>query len=293
MPARHPRGEARVAPFLIVPAMRRIRITVAYDGTNYHGWQVQPGLATIQGELERVLAELEGAPVHVTGSGRTDAGVHALGQVAAFDLRNPIPAPNLQKAVNRLLPRAIRVMDVRQTTPDFHPRHHAVSKTYEYRIWRGEVCPPLRRLYVHHHPYPLDEEAMARCAEEYVGEHDFTAFSASDERDQLGHSKVRRIFSSELWRDGEQLVYRVRGNGFLKHMVRIIVGTLLEAGKRNIDAESIRKRLAPGYKERAGPALPGAGLCLLNVEYATNVEAALDGALDGHCAGGAASARHL
>src|ERR1051326_3229774 len=131
--------------------MRRIRITTAYDGTNYHGWQVQTDLPTIQGTIEKILGEIEGAPVHVTGSGRNGAGVHALAQVAAFDLGNPIPCQNLRRAMNRLLPRDIRVLSAEETAPDFHARYRAVAKTYEYRIWRAEICPPFERLYVHHH----------------------------------------------------------------------------------------------------------------------------------------------
>ncbi len=247
--------------------MRRIRITVAYDGTEYHGWQVQPGLATIQGWLEKVAAEIEGAPVDVHGSGRTDAGVHAVGQVAALTLANPIPCDNLRKAMNRLLPKAIRVMAVEEAAADFHPRFQARAKSYEYRLWRGEICPPMRRLYVCHHPYPLDEGAMAECAALFVGEHDFSAFAAADEKDELGGSKVRLVTEARLWREGWELVFRVRGSGFLKHMVRMMTGTLVEAGKGNLGREDFLKRLEPGFEGKAGPAMPAAGLCLLSVEY--------------------------
>ncbi|WP_321470385.1 tRNA pseudouridine(38-40) synthase TruA [uncultured Paludibaculum sp.] len=247
--------------------MRRIRITVAYDGTEFHGWQVQPALPTIQGWLEQILTGIESAPVQVHGSGRTDAGVHALAQVAAFDLVNPIPCDNLRRAVNRLLPRSIRVTSVEEAAPDFHPRFQAKEKTYEYRIWREEICPPMRRLYVFHHPYPLDETAMIAAAPLLVGDHDFTAFAATDEKDELGHSKVRRIFASGLWREGGELVYRVRGSGFLKHMVRMIVGTLLEVGKGNLTEAGLQARLTPGFPAKAGPCVPASGLCLLNVEY--------------------------
>src|SRR5262245_11250104 len=140
--------------------MRRIRITLSYDGTAYHGWQVQPGLPTVQSELQRVLGEIEGAPVHVHGSGRTDAGVHALAQVAAFDLGNPLPLSNLVKAMNRLLVRDVRVLHAVQVAGDFHPRYDAVAKTYEYRIHRTDICPPFDRLYVYHHPFPLEEARM-------------------------------------------------------------------------------------------------------------------------------------
>jgi tRNA pseudouridine38-40 synthase len=247
--------------------VRRIRITVSYDGTRYHGWQVQPELPTVQGELERVAAEIEGRLVDVFGSGRTDAGVHAVGQVAAFDLENPIPAPNLQRAMNRLLPRDIRVLETAEAAPDFHPRFQAIAKTYEYRMWRGEICPPMLRLYVCHHPYPLEEERMMEWAALYEGEHDFSAFAAADEKDELGHSKVRRIFEAKLRRDGEELRFRVRGSGFLKHMVRMMMGTLLEAGKGNLTREEFMARLEPGFPGKAGPAMPGSGLCLMSVEY--------------------------
>jgi tRNA pseudouridine38-40 synthase len=247
--------------------MRRIRIDVAYDGTAYHGWQVQPGLPTIQGALEEVLAGLEGHSVQVEASGRTDAGVHALGQVAAFSLDNPIPPANLRKALNRLLPRDIRVTCVEEADAEFHPRFQAKAKTYEYRIFRGEVCPPFERLYVLHHPYPLDVKRMARLALMLAGEHDFTGFAASDEKDEMGYSKVRTIFQSAVSSEGERLIYRVRGSGFLKHMVRNIVGVLLEAGKGNLREADLAMRLDPGGKIPAGPAVPARGLFLVSVEY--------------------------
>jgi len=247
--------------------MRRIRITVSYDGTDYHGWQVQPGLPTIQGVLQGVLSEIEGREVQVHGSGRTDAGVHALAQIAAFDLANPIPPPNLKKAMNRLLPRDIRVLETAATRPDFHPRYDAVAKTYEYRILRAEICPPFERRYVYHYPYPLDEAAMVQTARLLEGEHDFSAFAAADETDTSGRSKVRRIFSSCLTHEGDRLTYRVRGSGFLKHMVRNIVGVLLEAGKGNLNRADIEARLQPGCGILAGPSAPAWGLFLVNVEY--------------------------
>ncbi len=247
--------------------MRRFKITVSYDGTNYHGWQVQPELPTIQGVLEGVLEQIEGAPVHVEGSGRTDAGVHALAQVAAFHLANPIPAANLQRAINRLLPRDIRILGVEEAAPDFQPRFGARAKTYEYRILRSELCPPFERLYVYHHPYPLKEERMIELAPLLEGEHDFTAFAASDDADELGRSKVRRIFSSRVIRDEARLIYRVRGSGFLKHMVRNIVGVLLEAGKGNLTRGDLEERLKPGCSIPPGPTAPARGLFLISVEY--------------------------
>jgi tRNA pseudouridine38-40 synthase len=205
--------------------------------------------------------------VGVEGSGRTDAGVHALAQVAAFDLTNPLPLRNLRLAMNRLLPRDIRVLEAREAAPGFHPRHDATAKTYEYRIHRAEICSPFERLYVHHHPYPLDEARMIALAPLVEGEHDFSAFAAADPKDALGHSKVRRVFSSRLERNGHRLVYRVRGSGFLKHMVRHLVGFLMEAGKGNAGPEDLEARLRPASGIVPGPAVPGRGLFLVGVEY--------------------------
>lgn len=243
---------------------RRIRIELSYDGTEYHGWQVQPGLPTIQGTLEQIVSAIEGKPVHVAGSGRTDAGVHALAQVAAFTLDNPIPAPNLHRAINRLLPRDIRVNHVEAAAMEFHPRFDAKAKRYEYRIFRGPICSPFERRYVQHHPYPLRLEPMMAAAPLLEGEHDFSAFAASDDREG---SKVRIIWSSQMHEEGEYLCYRVRGSGFLKHMVRNIVGALLEVGKGNLAGAELRRRLEPGYRVCAGPAVPARGLFLMGVEY--------------------------
>jgi tRNA pseudouridine38-40 synthase len=240
--------------------MRRIRIQLAYDGSAFHGWQVQPGLPTIQGVLEGIVSEIEGHPVQVAGSGRTDAGVHALGQVAAFTFENPIPCANLRRAVNRLLPPAVRVLSAEEVHADFHPRFDARSKTYEYRIVREEVCSPFEWPFVHHYPFPLAEERMAQLARTLEGEHDFTVFAASDDRDAEGRSKVRTVFSSVLERGAGRLTYRIRGSGFLKHMVRNIVGTLLEAGRGNIaDLAAL--------PAKSGPTAPAKGLFLIGVEY--------------------------
>jgi tRNA pseudouridine38-40 synthase len=235
-------------------ATRRIRFTVTYDGTDFHGWQVQPELPTIQGTLEGVVSQIEGRPVRVEGSGRTDAGVHARAQVAAISLANPIPPDNLRRAINRLLPPAIRVGDVEEVHAEFHPRFDAVAKTYEYRIFRAEVCDPFQFRYVHHHPYPLDLARMRDLAAGLEGERDFASFAASDPSDAEGRSKVRRIFSSVIEDRGDLWVYRVRGSGFLKHMVRNMVGYLIEGGKGN-------------RPQAGGPTVPAKGLTLWSVEY--------------------------
>jgi tRNA pseudouridine38-40 synthase len=248
--------------------MRRIKIQLSYDGTDYHGWQVQPGLGTIQGELEKVVSEIEGKPVQVAGSGRTDAGVHALAQVAAFNIENPIPVENLARAMNRLLARDIRVLKAEEAPLDFHPRFQAKAKTYEYRIFRAEICPPFERRYVYHHPYPLRVEEMIAVAPLLEGEHDFTAFAASDDRDeQPGNSKVRTIFCSRLTKEGDRLIYRVTGSGFLKHMVRNIVGVLLETGKGNVDRAGVLARIEAGCAIPPGPTAPARGLFLISVKY--------------------------
>ena len=240
--------------------MRRIQIKLAYDGGGFHGWQVQPGLRTIQGALEEIVSAMEGAPVHVAGSGRTDAGVHALGQVTAFTIANPIPSANLRRALNRMLPPAIRVISAEEVHAGFHPRFDAKAKTYEYRIVRVEVCSPFEWPYAHHYPYPLDEERMIQLARAFEGEHDFTAFAASDDRDAEGKSKVRTVFSSTLETSSGRMTYRVKGSGFLKHMVRNMVGTLIEAGRGN--SEDLTS-----LPLKSGATAPAKGLFLVSVEY--------------------------
>jgi tRNA pseudouridine38-40 synthase len=258
------RGPAPLGVFI----MRRLRFEVAYDGTDFHGWQVQPGLPTIQSVLEEIIGAIEGRPVKVAGSGRTDAGVHALAQVAAVSIENPIPVENFRRAVNRLLPQTIRINHVVESALDFHPRFDARRKTYEYRVFRDEVCPPFDRRFVHHYPYPLDEAAMCDAALLLEGEHDFTAFAASDGRDEGAISRVRTIFCSRLTRKDGLLVYRVTGSGFLKHMVRNLVGVLVEVGKGNLSGEDVLARLRPACGIAAGPTVPASGLFLVSVEYA-------------------------
>ncbi|HZE27300.1 MAG TPA: tRNA pseudouridine(38-40) synthase TruA [Terriglobales bacterium] len=265
--------------------MRNLRLTLAYDGTDFSGWQVQPDAATIQGTLASAMRRLTGENVLPQGSGRTDAGVHALAQVATFSTSSPVPTENFLKALNDILPPTIRVLEVREAPAAFHARRSAQAKTYRYRIFRGPVCPPFRARYVWHFPYPLEEEAMARAGSAVVGEHDFTSFAAVDpEREGLnppnhqGHevsrrgpqtpaSNVRTVFSSWWERQGDEFVYSVRGSGFLHHMVRNLVGTFILVGKGSLKSEDIARILAARNRTAAGATAPASGLFLVGVEY--------------------------
>lgn len=204
------------------------------------------------------------------GSGRTDAGVHALAQVASFALESPIPTENLLTALNHTLPVSMRVIKVEEASPEFHARHSAKAKTYEYRIFRASICPPFVARYVHHHPYPLDEDAMKQSAALVMGTHDFTSFAAVDPergKDDEERDNVRTIFSSEWRRQGDLLVYKVRGDGFLHHMVRNLVGTFLLVGKGSLSADSMAEILTARRRSEAGPTAPASGLFLVSVEY--------------------------
>lgn len=254
--------------------MRNLKLVVAYDGTEFSGWQVQPGLPTIQGALASAIGRLTGENVLPQGSGRTDAGVHARAQVATFASASPIPVENWEKALNGILPSAIRVLSVEAMAPDFHARKSAKAKTYEYRIFRGPICPPFDARYVWHYPYPLDEKAMIAAAGVMEGEHDFTSFAAVDpeKREDASEpaearSNVRRIFSSGWRRQGAELIYTVRGSGFLHHMVRNLVGTFILLGKGTIDHRGLFKILAARDRAAAGATAPASGLFLVSVEY--------------------------
>lgn len=250
---------------------RNLKITLAYDGHDYAGWQVQPGRTTVQGTLAAAVERVTGQRVLPQGSGRTDAGVHALAQVASCAIESPIPAENLQNALNDVLPPDIRVLRVEEAGADFHARHAATGKTYRYRIYRAAVCPPFLARYVTHHPFPLDEAAMFAAAEKVIGEHDFTSFAAVDpERgaERKEADNVRTIYSSVFAREGEALVYTVRGNGFLHHMVRNLVGTFLLVGKGTLQPEDVARILnARRRSANPGATAPPEGLCLVAVEY--------------------------
>jgi tRNA pseudouridine38-40 synthase len=250
--------------------MRNFQLLLAYDGTDFAGWQVQPDAPTIQGTLQQSIGRITGEFVLPQGSGRTDAGVHALGQVATFALASPIPAENLAKALNDILPAAIRVLRAEEAPAEFHARKSALAKSYRYRICRSDVCLPFVARYVWHYPYPLDEAAMASAAEVVTGEHDFTSFAAADpERGKPDDARgnVRTVLESEWLREGEELIYRVRGRGFLHHMVRNLVGTFLLVGKGTLSREDVARILAAKDRSAAGATVPASGLCLESVEY--------------------------
>jgi len=249
---------------------RNLKLTLAYDGHDFAGWQVQPDRPTIQGTLVSVFEQLTGEKTLPQGSGRTDAGVHALAQTASVTIESPIPVANLVRALNDILPESIRILSVEEAPPEFHARKSAVAKTYQYRIFRSEICPPFLARYVYHHPYPLDEARMMEAACAVEGEHDFTSFAAVDperNRENEEANNVRTIFRSEWQRVGDELQYTVRGNGFLHHMVRNLVGTFLMVGKGSLRVEDVRRILELRDRSAAAATAPASGLFLVNVEY--------------------------
>ena len=280
--------------------MQNWKLIVAYDGTDYSGWQVQPGRATIQGELQAALGRVTGESPLPQGSGRTDAGVHALAQVASFGLEAPIPADNLRRALNRTLPATIRVLETKVVPASFHARHSTVAKTYEYRVFLEQrrkgpnegdplyavACPPFLARYAYSYPWPLDFGELERAAALFVGTHDFLSFAATDpdqatrlaagddeDTTSLGSSlgAVRTVYRSWWERkqadEGTLLLYRVRGNGFLHHMVRNLVGTMLDVGRGYRRAEEIPWMIEARARAAAGPTAPPQGLFLHSVEY--------------------------
>jgi tRNA pseudouridine38-40 synthase len=250
--------------------MRNVKVVLAYDGSEFSGWQVQPDAPTIQGTLASTIGRITGEKVLPQGSGRTDAGVHALAQVATFAIEAAIPSENLAKTLNDMLPTSIRVLEVEEVAADFHARKSARAKTYRYRMYRGAVCPPFLARYVWHYPYPLDQQAMAAAAALVVGQHDFTSFAAVDPergREDGTVSNVREILASSWERQGEEFVYTVRGKGFLHHMVRNLVGTFLLVGRKTLKVEDITKILDARNRSAAGATAPASGLFLVEVEY--------------------------
>lgn len=249
--------------------MRNIKLTLAYDGTDFHGWQIQPGRPTIQGAVTDVVRKITQETMTIHAAGRTDAGVHALGQVAHFRTQSHLTAQEFQRALNALLLPAIRAVAAEEVGPDFHARWQAEAKTYQYRIFRGRVVPPFEWRYVLHYPFPLDVAAMAEAARLLEGEHDFTSFAAStgSEEEDRDRTPLRHIFRSEIVEACEELNYVVRGRSFLRYMVRKIVGTLLEVGKGKLTPSDIPLLFDVRDRSKSGPTVPPHGLCLMSVEY--------------------------
>jgi tRNA pseudouridine38-40 synthase len=270
--------------------MQNIKLTIAYDGTDFHGWQIQPGQLTIQGLLTEVLRQLTQESVVVYGSGRTDTGVHAWGQVANFSTQSALTPDDFERGLNALLPPAVRIRAAEEAGPDFHARWQAQAKTYIYRIYRGHVVPPFQWRYVLHEYGPLDFAAMSEAARAFVGEHDFTSFAASSGSEEVDQDRVmtRAIYQSELmacastapspalllsdlpWSlpGPDEWVYVIRGKSFLRHMVRKILGALLDVGRGRSQPSDIPRLLGLRERAQSGPTVPPQGLCLLSVEYA-------------------------
>ncbi len=244
--------------------MPNIRVTIQYDGTDFHGWQIQPGLRTVQGCLADALREISGENVKIIGSGRTDAGAHALRQTANFQLEKEFDAAELQRALNSLLPWDVRIVGLSRTSDRFHARRDARSKLYRYQIYTGPVISPFAYRYYLHFPRPLAVEKMQAAAQAFIGEHDFTAFAASG---SSGSDRVRTVFRSEVARSGRRLFYLVEADGFLQHMVRNIVGTLIEVGSGRIDPAEIASIFESRERARAGPTVAARGLFLVRVNY--------------------------
>jgi len=251
--------------------MRYFKLTIAYDGTDFHGWQIQAEKPTIQGEIVNVLRRLTQEHVYLHGAGRTDAGVHALGQVGSFRTQSALSAEEFQRALNALLPQTIRIVGSEEVGPDFDARWSARGKIYRYRIYRGKVVPPMIWRYVLHYPFPLDEESMRDAAARFAGTHDFASFAAStgSEEDDKERSTEREIFSAELVRTAgdEELVFTVRGRSFLRYMVRKMVGTLLDVGRGRLKPHDIDRLYELRDRSKSGPTVPPQGLVMVEVQH--------------------------
>ncbi|AGC67319.1 tRNA pseudouridine synthase A [Thermoclostridium stercorarium subsp. stercorarium DSM 8532] len=243
---------------------KRIKLVIEYDGSFFHGWQVQNNQLSVQGEIEKAIFKITGEKVSVTGSGRTDAGVHAFGQVAHFDTQSRIPAEKFAVVLNTVLPPSIAVISSKEVSPDFHARFSAIKKTYKYKVLNRPMRSPIMDKRAWHVPWPLDIESMNRAAAYFIGRHDFTAFCAS------GHNVknfVREIYVSEWTEEEGCFVYTVTGNGFLYNMVRIMTGTMVEVGLNKRSAENIPELLEKKNRRLAGITAPPYGLYLWEVFY--------------------------
>lgn len=244
--------------------MRRIKLTVAYDGTAYCGWQVQPNGITVQEVLNKALSELFKTEISTIGASRTDAGVHALGNVAVFDTEARMSGDRVAYALNTRLPEDIRIVGSEEVSPEFHPRFTSTVKTYQYRILNRTFPDPTRRLNSIHWYGKLDFEAMQEAAKLYVGTHDFAGF-ATQVQDK--ENTVRTIYSAELTKEDDMILFTITGNGFLYNMVRILTGTLLEVGRGSMKVSDIEKVLETKDRTKAGPTAPARGLTLVKIRY--------------------------
>ena len=242
----------------------RVKLVVAYDGTNYKGWQVQPNGITIEEVLNRKLTELLGEPIVVTGASRTDSGVHSLGNVAIFDTATRMPAEKISFALNQRLPEDIVVQDSCEVPADWHPRYQNSRKTYEYRILNRTFRMPNRRFDTYFYHHPLDVEKMQQAASYLVGEHDFKSFCAVGAQVK---TTVRTIYACDVTTDGAIITIRVCGNGFLYNMVRIIAGTLVKVGGGELEPDGIKHILEQKDRNAAGPTAPAHGLTMIGIEY--------------------------
>lgn len=244
--------------------MKRVLLVVAYDGTAYNGWQLQPGTPTIEGELNKALSTLLNEEIRVIGASRTDSGVHALCNIAVFDTNARIPAEKISYALNQRLPEDIRIQKSLEVAEDFHPRHCNSKKTYEYRILNREFPLPTKRLYAHFTYVPLDVELMRTGATYLVGEHDFKSFCATA---AVVETTIRTITDIGVEKDGDEIVIKVTGTGFLYNMVRIIAGTLIEVGRGNYRPQKVQEILEAKDRQAAGPTAPANGLTLVKYEF--------------------------
>ncbi len=249
--------------------MKRIMLTVAYDGTNYHGWQLQPNVTTIESVLNERLSELFKEEIKVIGASRTDTGVHALGNIAVFDTNARMPAEKVSYALNQKLPEDIKIQASREVPLDFHPRHQNSKKTYEYKILNREFSLPTQRLYSHFTYVPLDVSLMQQAANYLIGEHDFKSFCSVN---TVAETTVRTIYDIKIDKQGDMITIRVTGSGFLYNMVRIIAGTLMDAGKGKLKLSEIPLILNALDRQKAGPTAPACGLTLVAYEYVDGIK---------------------
>ena len=244
--------------------MKRVMLEIAYDGTNYCGWQVQPNGITVQEVINQKLSELLKEPIETIGASRTDAGVHALGNVAVFDTSARMPGEKISYALNQRLPEDIRIQMSKEVEPDFHPRYRNSRKTYEYRILNKKFPVPTKRLYSHFTYLPLDVEKMRKAGEYLLGEHDFKSFCSIH---AVVETTVRTIYAIDVEREHDVIGIRITGNGFLYNMVRIIAGTLIQAGCGMIEPEDVKEILEAKDRSMAGPTAPACGLTMIGITF--------------------------